>query len=59
MQKDVNWWLEYIRTFNGVNFIINPSTTGLLVVGEVSMVKNTAADFFHTQCLAKALLLST
>jgi hypothetical protein len=25
MQLDIKWWFTYIRTFNGVNFIINPS----------------------------------
>ena len=25
MQMDIKWWLTYIRTFNGVTFIINPS----------------------------------
>ena len=26
MQKDIRWWFTYIRSFNGVNFIINPGT---------------------------------
>ena len=25
MLLDIQWWLLYIRTFNGVNFIINPA----------------------------------
>ena len=37
MQKDVNWWLEYIRTFNGVNFIINPATTAFTYKGDACL----------------------
>ena len=37
MQKDVNWWLEYIRTFNEVNFIINPATTGFTYKGDACL----------------------
>ena len=37
MQKDVNWWLVYIRTFNGVNFIINPATIGFTYKGDACL----------------------
>ena len=37
MQKDVIWWLEYIRTFNGVNFIINPATIAFTYKGDACL----------------------
>ena len=37
MQKDVNWWLVYIHTFNGTNFIINPATIGFTYKGDACL----------------------
>ena len=37
MQKDVKWWLVYIRTFNGVNFIINPAIIGFTYKGDACL----------------------
>ena len=58
---DVKWRLVYIRTFNGVNFIINPASTSFIYKGDACLYGG--EDYLSRplphQYLAKALVLST
>ena len=37
MKLDIKWWLTYIRSFNGVDFIINPSIINFFYKGDACL----------------------
>ena len=37
MKLDIKWWLTYIRSFNGVNFIINPAIINFSYKGDACL----------------------